>query len=80
MEEKTMKEKKEYRVEIKSLFIVDVEASSPEEAKRLVKMSAHRGNCFGGVGNYDADRNTDNGNGAFFYEPYDWQNAKVEEN
>ena len=77
MEEKM---KKEYRVEIKSLFIVDVEASSPEEAKRLVKMSAHRGNCFGGVGNYDADRNTDNGNGAFFYEPCDWQNAKVEEN
>ena len=61
------KEKKEYRVEIKSLFIVDVEASSPEEAKRLVKVSENRGNCFDGTG-------------AFFYEPYDWRNAKVEEN
>jgi len=61
------KEKKEYRVEINSLFIIDVEASSPEEAKRLVKASDYRGSC------YDST-------GAFFYEPYDWRNAKIEEN
>ena len=78
--EKMPKEKKEYRIEIQSIFIVDVEANSPEEAKRLVKASAHRGNCFGGVGNYDLNTNGDNGNGAFFYEPCDWEKANVEEN
>ena len=74
------REKKEYRVEIQSLFIIDVEANSPEEAKRLVKTSSHRGNCFGGVGNYDTNTNSDNGNGAFFYESCDWKKANIEEN
>ena len=73
------KEKKEYRVEIQSLFIIDVEATSKEEAKRLVKVSEHRGNCFGGVGNLQG-RSSSNGNGAFFYESCDWQKANVEEN
>ena len=59
-------EKKEYRVEINSLFIKDVEASSPEEAKKKVKQEIHIGSS--------------SNDGAFFYEPYDWRNAKVEEN
>jgi len=57
---------KEYRVEINSLFIKDVEASSPEEAKKKVEQEIHTGSS--------------SGDGAFFYEPYDWRNAKVEEN
>ena len=57
---------KEYRVEINSLFIKDVEASSPEEAKKKVEQEIHIGRS--------------SGDGAFFYEPYDWRNAKVEEN
>ena len=64
---KTLKlPKKEYRVEIKALFIVDVEANSPEEAKKKVSEYKH-------IGNSSDD-------GAFFYEPYDWKNAEVEEN
>ena len=62
--EKMPKEKKEYRVEIKSLFIVDVEATSPEEARKQVSEARHIGSS--------------SGDGAFFYEHYDWQNAQVE--
>ncbi len=57
-------QKKEYRVEIKSLFIVDVEANSPEEAKKKVSEYKHIGKCCDG--------------GAFFYERYDWNKAEVE--
>ena len=57
--------KKEYRVEIKSLYVQDVEASSPEDAKRKVREYLHKGNS--------------SEEGAFFYETYDWKNAKVEE-
>ena len=57
--------KKEYRVEIKSLYVQDVEASSPEDAKEKVQKYLHKGNIYQ--------------EGAFFYENYDWKNAKVEE-
>ena len=53
-------------MEINSLFIKDVEASSPEEAKKKVEQEIHIGSS--------------SNDGAFFYEPYDWRNAKVEEN
>ena len=59
-------EEKEYRVEIKALYIKDVTASSVEDAKKKVKEYLHKGNS--------------SEEGAFFYESYDWQNAKVEEN
>ena len=60
------KEKKEYRVEIQSLFVVDVEATSPEEAKKKVSEYKH-------IGNSSDD-------GAFFYERYDLNKAEVAEN
>ena len=59
-------EEKEYRVEIKALYIKDVTASSVEDAKKKVKEYLHKGNS--------------SEEGAFFYESYDWKNAKVEEN
>jgi len=59
-------EEKEYRVEIKALYIKDVTASSVADAKKKVKEYLHKGNS--------------SEEGAFFYESYDWQNAKVEEN
>ena len=58
--------KKEYRVEIKSLYTKDVEASSPEEAKKKVAVHLRVHD------RYDT--------GTFFYEAYDWKRAKVEEN
>ena len=58
-------EEKEYRVEIKALYIKDVTASSVADAKKKVKEYLHKGNS--------------SEEGAFFYESYDWQNAKVEE-
>ena len=61
----TQNVKKEYRVEIKSLYVQDVEASSPEDAKEKVQKYLHKGNIYQ--------------EGAFFYENYDWKNAKVEE-
>ena len=59
-------EEKEYRVEIKALYIKDVTASSVADAKKKVKEYLHKGNS--------------SEEGAFFYESYDWKNAKVEEN
>ena len=59
-------EEKEYRVEIKALYVKDVTASSVADAKKKVKEYLHKGNSWE--------------EGAFFYESYDWQNAKVEEN
>ena len=59
-------EEKEYRVEIKALYVKDVTASSVADAKKKVKEYLHKGNS--------------SEEGAFFYESYDWQNAKVEEN
>jgi|TARA_R100001530_G_scaffold85191_1_gene59358 hypothetical protein len=60
------KEKKEYRIEIQSLFVVDVEATSKEEAKKKVREYQHIGSSSDG--------------GAFFYERYDWDKAEVEAN
>ena len=59
-------EEKEYKVEIKALYVKDVTASSVADAKKKVKEYLHKGNS--------------SEEGAFFYESYDWQNAKVEEN
>ena len=58
-------EEKEYKVEIKALYVKDVTASSVADAKKKVKEYLHKGNS--------------SEEGAFFYESYDWQNAKVEE-
>ena len=56
-----------YRIEIKSLFIKDVEANSKEEAKGIIKNSVEPACSFDFA----------NDNGTFFYEEFDFNNAKI---
>ena len=58
---------KTYRIEIKSLFIKDVEANSKEEAKSIIKNNV----------NSACSLELANNNGTFFYEEFDFNNAKI---
>jgi len=60
---------KTYRVEIQSLFIKDVEASNKEEAQEIIKNSV----------NPACSLDFANNNGTFFYEEFDFKNAKIRE-
>ena len=55
---------KKYRVEIKALYYKDVEADSVEEAKKMVN---------------EHESIELNDGGVFFYEPFDYDNAKIKE-
>ena len=60
---------KTYRVEIKSLFIKDVEANNEQEAKAKMKEMV----------NPACSIDFANENGTFFYEEFDFNNATISE-
>ena len=60
---------KTYRVEIKSLFIKDVEANNEQEAKSKIK----------NIVNPACSIDFANNNGTFFYEEFDFNNATITE-
>ena len=60
---------KTYRVEIKSLFIKDVEANNEQEAKAKMKE----------IVNSACSIDFSNENGTFFYEEFDFNNATISE-
>ena len=60
---------KTYRIEIKSLFIKDVKANNKEEAEAIIKNSV----------NPACSIDFANDNGTFFYEEFDFNNAKISE-
>jgi hypothetical protein len=60
---------KKYRIEIKSLFIKDVEANNEQEAKAKIKE----------IVNPACSIDFANDNGTFFYEEFDFNNAKISE-
>jgi len=55
---------KKYRVEIQALYYKDVEADSMEEAKQMVR---------------EAESVEFEDGGVFFYETFDYDNAKIKE-
>ena len=60
---------KTYKIEIKSLFIKDVEANNEQEAKSKIK----------NIVNPACSIDFANNNGTFFYEEFDFNNAKISE-